>query len=149
VAVEQEKKKAEQAAAHAAKAAAGPTPREAEDMAVLVALGLRGVDAVAGERPAPQPGVIIHEEGEGGPGDGEGTTMPGPFEAAPGGSPETQTHKEFAQGDDLSPEERAVQGVDVDPTEEARHEPPEDESDPAALVEGRDQPPKTHRDEPL
>ena len=32
VAVEQEKKKAEQAAAQAAKAAAGPTPREAEDM---------------------------------------------------------------------------------------------------------------------
>src|SRR6059058_4088797 len=49
VAVEQEKKKAEQAKAHAAKIAAGPTPREAEDMAVLVALGLRG--AVAGERP--------------------------------------------------------------------------------------------------
>src|SRR5712671_3167684 len=36
VAVEQEKKKIEQAAAHAAKVAAGPTPREAEDMAVLV-----------------------------------------------------------------------------------------------------------------
>src|SRR3954467_1950800 len=91
-AVEQEKKKAEQAKAAAAKAAAGPTPREQEDMAVLVALGLRGVDAVAGERPAPQPGVIIHEEGEGVPGDGEGTNMPGPFEAAPGGAPETQTH---------------------------------------------------------
>src|SRR3954471_23529881 len=71
VQVEQEKKKAEQAKAHAAKLAAGPTPREAEDMAVLVALGLRGVDAVAGERPAPQPGVIIHEAGEGASGDGE------------------------------------------------------------------------------
>src|SRR3954466_13730704 len=147
VAVEQEKKKAEQAAAHAAKVAAGPTPREAEDMAVLVALGLRGVDAVAGERPGPPPGGIIHEEGEGGPGDGEGTTMPGPFEAAPGGAPETQTHKEFAQGGGLWREEGAVRVVDVDPTEEARPEPPEDESDPAALVEGRDQPPKTHRDE--
>src|SRR5258707_14266000 len=92
--------------AHAAKIAAGPTPREAEDMAVLVALGLRGVDALAGERPAPQPGVIIHEEGEAAGGDGEGTTMPGPFEAGPGGSPEKQTHKEFVPGEDIFPEER-------------------------------------------
>jgi len=149
VAVEQEKKKIEQAAAHAAKVAAGPTPREAEDMAVLVALGLRGVDAVAGERPAPQPGIVIHEAGEPAPGNGEGTNMPGPFEAAPGGSPETQTHKEFSAGDELSPEEEAVQGVEVDPDMEARHEPPPDEEDPAALVEGRDQPPKSHRDEPV
>src|SRR3954467_5400095 len=101
VAVEQEAKKAAEAKAHAAKVAAGPTPREAEDMAVLVALGLRGVDAVAGERPAPQPGIVIHEEGETAAGDGETATLPGPFEAAPGGSPETQTHKEFAPGDDL------------------------------------------------
>jgi N utilization substance protein A len=151
VAVEQEKKKAEQAAAAAAKAAAGPTPREAEDMAVLVALGLRGVDGVAGERPAPQPGVIIHEEGEAAPGDGEPPHMPDPFEAAPGGAPETQTHKEFAGAgsDELAPEERAVQGVEADPEiQDARHEPPPDEADPAALVEGRDQPPKSHRDEP-
>jgi N utilization substance protein A len=149
VAVEQEKKKAEQAKAHAAKVAAGPTPREAEDMAVLVALGLRGVDAVAGERPAPQPGVIIHEEGEAAGGDGEGTNMPGPFEAAPGGSPETQTHKELSPGDELSPEEEAVQGIEIDPELEARQDQQTEEGDPAALVEGRDQPPKSHRDEPV
>jgi N utilization substance protein A len=149
VAVEQEKKKADQARAHAAKLAAGPTRAEAEDMAVLVALGLRGVDAVAGERPAPQPGIVIHEEGEAAPGDGEGTTLPGPFEAAPGGSPETQTHKEFSPGDDLSPEERAVQGIEVDPEVEARQEPQSEEGDTAALAEGREQPPKTHRDEPV
>jgi hypothetical protein len=121
-------------------------------MAVLVALGLRGVDAVAGERPAPQPGVIIHEEGEAAPGDGEPPHMPDPFEAAPGGAPETQTHKEFAgaESDELAPEERAVQGVETDQeTEDARHEPPPDEADPAALIEGRDQPPKSHRDEPV
>jgi hypothetical protein len=93
--------------------------------------------------------VIIHEEGEGVPGDGETPNLPGPFEAAPGGSAETQTHKEFSPGDDLSPEERAVQGIEIDPEVEARQEPQSEEGDPAALAEGREQPPKSHRDEPL
>jgi N utilization substance protein A len=152
VAVEQEKKKAQQAAAHAAKVAAGPTPREAEDMAVLVALGLRGVDAVAGERPAPQPGVIIHEEAEPAPGDGDEDRTPDPLQDAPGGAPETITHKDFAGADQdqLSPEEQAIQGLEMDPDVEiARKEPPPDEADPAALVEGRERAPRDDRTEPV
>ena len=64
-------------------------------------------------------------------------------------APETQTHKEFSAGDDLSPEEQAVSGIEVDPDVEARLEPPSDEGDTAALAEGLDQPPKSHRDEPV
>src|SRR5687768_14165475 len=147
VAVEQEKKKAEQAAAAAAKAAAPPTVREQEDMAVLVALGLRGVDGVAGERPAPQPGIIIHEAEEASPGDGESDKMRSPMEDTPGGSPETTTHKEVevrAAAEDLSPEERAMSGVEIDRSADEDHKEMADENaDEAALAEGRASPPKT------
>jgi hypothetical protein len=151
VAVEQEKKKAEQAAAAAAKAAAGPTPREQEDMAVLVALGLRGVDGVAGERPAPQPGIVIHEKDDAAtPGDGQERT-PDPMEASAGGAPETITHKEFAEMDrsELSPEERAMEGIEVAPEIENGKSVSSDDADPAAIAEGREPAPKGHRDEPV
>src|SRR5687767_9984750 len=152
VAVEQEKKKAEQAAAQAAKAAAGPTPREQEDMAVLVALGLRGVDGVAGERPAPQPGIITHGDDDGAPpAEGREDRTPDPMEAAPGGAPETITHKEFAEMDrsELSPEERAMDGIEVAPDMENEKAAPADDSESAAIAEGREQAPKGHRDEPV
>jgi N utilization substance protein A len=152
VAVEQEKKKAEQAAAHAAKAAAPPTVREQEDMAVLVALGLRGVDGVAGERPAPQPGIVIHEEDDSAaPTEGDENRTPDPMEAAPGGSPETITHKEFAEADrsELSPEERAMEGIEVAPDIENHRPEPADDADPAAIAEGREPASKGHRDEPV
>jgi hypothetical protein len=151
VAVEQEKKKAEQAAA-ARNRIASPEEvrRRAEDNAVMAALGLKGVDGVASaERPMPQTengtsGVALPEDAAE-DADAASSRMPGPTEAAPGGSPEIMVHKEHdarAAGEELSPEEQAM---NIEVTEEPSRGPRVDDEgmDAAALAEGRDAPPKT------
>lgn len=67
-------------------------------------------------------------------------TMPGPMEAAPGGAPEVMVHKEqaLASGDELSPEERAITGVEGD---SERKDFADEDGDTAALAEGRAEPP--------
>lgn len=114
VAVEQEQKKALEASAKAAEPV-----RDARDEAVLRALGL------SGDPPAD---------------DGGGTRMPGPMESTEGTAPEITVHKESGapHNGELSPEEQAVQGVAVD-----QKAPYADEnSEAAALAEGRVEPPK-------
>src|SRR5688572_27978567 len=120
VAVEQEQKKREQQQARAI-AAATPQPRDAQDEAVLRALGLRGVDGVADGQPAAP--HAVQEAGAQDPavataaGEEEAATavtpMPGAMESTDGTAPEITVHKEevIADSEDLSPEERAIQGV--------------------------------------
>ncbi len=118
VAVEQEKKKA---AAALAKAAAGEV-RDAQDEAVLRALGLRGGDETTKEE-----GVL--EE--------TGARMPGPMESTDGGSPETTVHGvvEHGASEELSPEEQAVQGTVPGSGRVSGNE----VDDTAALAEGREE----------
>ena len=77
--------------------------------------------------------------------------MPGAMESTEGAAPEIVTHNESALvGEELSPEERAVQGVDVqEPAEEARKEFADEDADTAALAEGRVAPPAPSQDEPV
>jgi hypothetical protein len=139
VAVEQEKKKAEQAAA----AKQGPKFDPADE-AVRIALGLRGVDAVAGgERPMPQvPSAATAVEAEPAIEESEGSKMPGPMESAGGGAPEIMVHKatETVANGELSPEEEGMQGIETEPGGGASAK-LDEESDPAALAEGRTEPP--------
>jgi hypothetical protein len=70
--------------------------------------------------------------------------LPGAMEAAGGGAPETVVHsvREAGTADELSPEERAVQGLDTEeaaPTAETEA----DEAAAEALAEGRIPPPQT------
>ena len=59
--------------------------------------------------------------------------MTGGLETVAGGSPETMTHDEkaFATEDELSPEERAVQGVELSP----ETDPDDEAAEEAAVVE--------------
>ena len=153
VAVEQEQKKREQANARAA-AAKLPEPRDAQDEAVLRALGLRGVDGVADGQPAAphavqetgaQDRAVATAAGE------EAATaavtpMPGPMESTDGSAPEITVHKEQIVSDssDLSPEEQAIQGIDAKENgDEDRKELVDEDSEAAALAEGRQEPPNT------
>jgi N utilization substance protein A len=117
VAVEQEAKKA----ADAIKKAADRKAFEA---------GARG--ALANPLLTPQAPALAEEPAVTTPAaDEEAGKMPGGLEAAAGGSPETMTHDEkaFASEDELSPEERAINGVELSP-ESA----PDDEAAEAAVV---------------
>jgi N utilization substance protein A len=140
VAVEQEAKKAADAAAKAA------------DRAAFASAGSRGVDAEAFANPLlPQvPGRETEEEAVS-PEPTNGA-LPGALEASDGGAPEVTTHKvsTFADGAELSPEEKAIQGVNVDRSaDEDRKDFADEDSDTAALAEGRAEPPATTtRDEP-
>ena len=132
VAVELEQKKAQAALAKAA----ATEIRDAQDEAVLRALGLR----------EPEPAKAAAE--------GEDSAVqektPGPMETVEGGAPETTVHdeKETVPAEELSPEEQAVQGVVAATTPEAPEGEAAEASDPAALVEGRDRIAPSHRDEP-
>lgn len=155
VAVEQEKKKAENARAKAS----STFVRDAQDEAVLRALGLKGVDAEA--TPGPLPPRAVRESGAQDP---EGAAaaqdeaaqeavprMPSPLESVEGGSPEVMVHKELGSvpGEDLSPEEKAVQGLSSDQAEDVdRRELTDENVDAAALAEGRTELPKSSREEP-
>jgi N utilization substance protein A len=116
VAVEQEAKKA----ADQAKKAADRKAFEA---------GARGASANPLLTPAApaaeEPVAVVEPEA--------GQKMTGGLETVAGGSPETMTHDEkaFATEDDLSPEERAVRGVELEPGTD-----PEDEAaEEASVVE--------------
>jgi len=82
--------------------------------------------------------------------------MPGAMEATEGIAPEIATHREepLASGEELSPEERAIQapGGDqpmVDPNADGdRKEYADEDTDTAALAEGRVEPPASTRPEP-
>lgn len=157
VAVEQEQKKAQAASAKAS----ATDVRDAQDEAVLRALGLRGVDAEAGNVSAPQPKATREPGGA----DAESQAaaedeaageavprMPGAMESTDGASPEVTVHKELpaiSSEEELSPEEQAVQGSHpAGGGDQDRKEYIDEDADTAALVEGRAQPPKSHRNEP-
>jgi N utilization substance protein A len=76
-------------------------------------------------------------------------TMPGAMEAAEGGSPEVTVHRLSSgqDNDELSPEEQAVHGEDGTAVHEP-HSPNDEESDVAALAEGRSIPPGASGQEP-
>jgi N utilization substance protein A len=131
VAAEQEAKRAAEASAKAA-AVAGPNPLE---------MALAADSSTAGE-----------EVGSEAPGEGTGEdSLPGPIEAAAGGAPEVITHKEHADsnGEELSPEEQAlhIPGAEgQSPDEEEQYA--DEDTDTAALAEGRANPPTDTIDEP-
>ncbi len=148
VAVEQEQKKARDAArksAERASLAAGiiPPVPAAEAAAVL---GEAHAQAFANPLLPQVPGAMVKGAEDAGPGEeaaGDGSSddrMLGSMEAGGGGSPETVTHdsKTFAAMAELSPEEQAVEGVERT-TDEGL---PDDDADAvAALAEGRTDPP--------
>ena len=144
VAIEQEAKKAAEAAAAAA------------DRKALFDAGLRGLDAVAESAPAPAPTSILDLAAEGEPSEAAelATTAPtpGPLEAADGGAPEVTVHREHAvaAAGELSPEEKAVNGAGGEPVAtEDQGTIADEEADTAALAEGRVEPPTSaRRDEP-
>ena len=79
--------------------------------------------------------------------------MPGPLEAAEGGAPETVTHKEETpeRDDELSPEEQAVHvngSANENPDEYGKEDEAGEDSETAALAEGRGYPPTGTHDEP-
>jgi N utilization substance protein A len=172
VAAEQEAKKAAEAKAKAEAAAAGGGLGGLLGGLSPLAGGFfnptgdplsRGVNAVAGSNPLLPSGpaaVATAEEpaGAGGPpdqtADGEVVRdrMPGAMEAADGGSPEVIAHDSnaFAAGEELSPEEKAVQGIEgvTGPDDEDRKDFIDEDTDTAALAEGRLEPPVSTRDEP-
>jgi N utilization substance protein A len=119
VAVEQEAKKVADASAKAAEASA-----RAADKAALLALA----ESPAAEAPA----------------DG---TMPGALEASAGASAELTVHKETEEtnGQDLAPEEAAIQGVAA-PDDSAQPKAPADEEETVELAEGRAAPPSAESD---
>ena len=114
VAVEQEAKKIADASAKAADAAA-----RAADKAALLALAESPAAEAAAEAP-----------------------MPGALEASAGASAEITVHKEKDQsnGEELAPEEEAIQGV-AKPDDSAQPQAPPDETDTAELADGRTSPP--------
>jgi N utilization substance protein A len=147
VAVEQEQKKAQAAAAKAS----ATEVRDAQDEAVLRALGLSGSEADAGSPPPPPPpplAAVKETEGEAADEAVAAPKMPGTMESTDGSAPEITVHREVRQasGADLSPEEKAVVGDDGG--DDGRKDYADEDADTTALVEGRAQPPKLHRDEP-
>ena len=129
VATEQEAKRAADASAKA-KEPAGPNPLE---MALAAA-------------PATPPAEEAAPEGAG------PETMPGLMEAAAGGAPEVITHdeREVSNGDELSPEEQAVHapGTDQEEGSDDQKEFDDEDTDTAALAEGRVTPPTNAIEEP-
>ena len=119
VAVEQEKKKAAEAAAKALEPV-----RDARDEAVLKALGLLGEEPARMPLPVEDSGggapeITVHEEGQ------------------------------RTEGEELSPEEEAVRGDAAEDGGEAQEAAnATQEGDAAALAEGRAEPPQTYKEEP-
>src|SRR3989440_2245927 len=141
VAVEQEAKKAAQMAAKQGAAAA------------LAEAAGRGIDGTAFANPLlPQTAeaAVTTEETAATP-EESADRMPGAMESTEGAAPEVVTHGESAlAGEELSPEERAVQGVDVqEPADETRKDYADEDADTAALAEGRVAPPAPSQDEPV
>jgi N utilization substance protein A len=74
-------------------------------------------------------------------------SVPGPMEAADGGSPETIVHGDqaLASGDDLSVEEEAISGIE--PADDSQKEIVDEDDNTAALAEGRVDPPLANGDQ--
>jgi N utilization substance protein A len=132
VTVEQEQKKAADARA------------KAEAASAFASAGSRGLDGLA-IAPTPTPpadaGTAPSEDVSAAPEDA-GSRRPGAFDAADGAAPEVTVHKAsgVSSGDELSPEEEAVQGIADDGN--AVSAPKQDENEEiAALAEGRTAPP--------
>jgi N utilization substance protein A len=129
----------EQAAKKAAEASAKASGGKADTDRFLAALrGGGGAAGGASEAPA-------------GEGASTGDRMPGAMEASEGGAPEVTVHKQaaLASGEELSPEEQAVQGIAVDRNaDQDRKEHVDEDTDTAQLAEGRAMPPQSHRSEP-
>ncbi|HZL34149.1 MAG TPA: transcription termination factor NusA [Tepidisphaeraceae bacterium] len=169
VAVEQEAKKAAQARAKASdrsamsgaargKASASGAGENPFREAMRDTAGDNGTGAAATDATTAQANGEGGAQGTGADGaagsdaDAEGATMPGMMESAEGGAPEVITHSQrmLISGDEMSPEERAIQGIEVMPdSDEQRKEYADEDADTAALVEGRVAPPTTHTDEPV
>ena len=162
VASEQEAKKAAEAAAKAADraallaagasgAGAGANP--------FASIAMKGVDAVAFANPLlPQtPEAAVTTEETAATDEGGGDRMPGAMEATDGASPEIVTHSEDALSgprDELSPEEQAVHmpgdngaGDDEGGGDADRKDFADEDTDTAALAEGRAEPPADAREE--
>jgi N utilization substance protein A len=156
VAVEQEAKKRAQAAEKAAlNAAMGMSGGALNPTGVP---GSRGVDAVAFANPLlPQTdaaAVTAEEVVTATDTDDNRNTMPGAMEATEGIASEITTHSSeaLANGDELSPEEQAMHvGNDqqmVPDGDPDRKEFVDEDTDTAALAEGRLEPPASTRSEP-
>jgi N utilization substance protein A len=140
VAVEQEAKKSAEAKAKAAdRAALAGAARSASAAASVSPFGAAFAAAAAGSNGA--------EEAAGA--ETDSAKMSGAMEAAEGGAPEVVTHNERigSASDELSPEERAIQGMSAATGD--RKELDDEDGDTAALVEGRTEPPGTSRAEPV
>ena len=75
--------------------------------------------------------------------------VPGPMEVTEGGSAEIMVHQQtHSEGGELSPEEQAIQGLNIEPGDEGGDVDGDDDSDTAALAEGRATPPAAGADEP-
>jgi len=109
--------------------AAGPAPSDNPFRAALAAAGLGN-----GEETSPE---------------SSGSTMPGALEAAEGGAPEVVTHnaKAPSSSDEMSVEEEAISGIERESGGTSdRNEVADDDSETAALAEGRAEPPASHRE---
>ena len=159
VAVEQEQKKAADAAKRAADRAAMasgiipgfgapapatvPTPTDTGTVNGVTGEPLRGeahADAFASPMLPQDAAAAVRLADEAGPGEeaGDGESpdrMPGGMEATEGGAPEVTTHDEktFATASELSPEEQAVQGEERTTSEGE----PQNQGETAAEDEGR------------
>jgi N utilization substance protein A len=177
VAAEQEIKKAAEAKAKAADRAAmlaglgalgglkGAASASGDGGAAGADAGQRGVNAEAFANPllprSPSPEARAADDDEArlaaaadADGGVSGDRMPGPMEAAEGMAPELTVHNAgvMEPTNDLSPEERAIQGVEgLEPgsdADEERKEDADEDADTAALAEGRVDPPTSMREEP-
>jgi N utilization substance protein A len=155
VASEQEAKKAAEAAAKAADRAALLAGGLAAG-AGAAAVGARGVDAEAFANPLlPQtPEAVVTTEESVVADDGAADRMPDAMEATDGAAPEIVTHSEdsVASGDELAPEERAVHvpgESGSDGAAEDRGGLSDEDTDTAALAEGRAEPPADAQQEPV
>ena len=168
VAVEQEAKKAADAKAKAADRQSllgglASAPRATASGDGMAGAGQRGVNAEAFANPllpqATSPEARVEDEAAAAAAavvaeNGDGTDrMPSPLESSNGGSPETTVHTVNAieAAEDLSPEERAIQGVEGlaagQDADERRKEYSDEDEDTAALAEGRAEPPARLRSE--
>lgn len=98
--------------------------------------GGRGLDGLAVPAASPAPEIPADEA----PVEADADKMPGALEASDGGSPETTVHKSaaLAESDELSPEERAVQGIDHQTPPDSI--PVDENEESAAMAEGRPAP---------
>ncbi len=127
-----------------------PTPTVPGENPLLAAAAQRGIDGEANPpQPAPEPELESpagNAEAEGAEDESSDDT-PGPMEHVEGMAPEIVTHDERATSDpdDLSPEEAAIHGPDGEPMtregDPATKAYADEESEEAALAEGRVPPP--------